>query len=376
LRALCISYLLNGLILLRIRAHLMTRAHAHTHTHTRARAHTHTRTHTMLPTPHAITLLPLDQDGKPAVDCYINAPSEYGNQGCGIMGPNGTYGSPLNAGGGGVFAMLWSPDAATGGVSVCVRHHIPQPPSPPCTAAVDIASATTTESHNCHSRFNHNLNYPTSDHHLSCQPIPTPCTLPTTTSHDLPHHNTTYQHHDTIYHRHDTTYHYHDTTYHRHDTTYHHLPQPPPYPPCTTCHHPPPPPPTITHTTTHHQPPPAIATTTAAHNRQPLPSPSATTTISTINNLTNTRANPDVFPGTSGHVTQFFQTLQLGIKPLPYNLTNTRVNPDVFPGISGHVTQSLQTLQLGNQQGQAATGVNQNPTLRSGETARRLTSVT
>lgn len=57
------------------------------------------------------------KDGRPATDCYVNAPSEYGNQGCGIVGSNGSYGAPFNANGGGVYALVWDASEA-GGIEV------------------------------------------------------------------------------------------------------------------------------------------------------------------------------------------------------------------------------------------------------------------
>jgi len=49
----------------------------------------------------------LDKNGKPATDCYISAPREYANQGCGIVG--GAYGPAFNSGNGGVYALEWTP---------------------------------------------------------------------------------------------------------------------------------------------------------------------------------------------------------------------------------------------------------------------------
>jgi hypothetical protein len=42
-------------------------------------------------------------NGQPATNCWVNAPGQYGNQGCGIICPDGTYGAPFNQAGGGVF---------------------------------------------------------------------------------------------------------------------------------------------------------------------------------------------------------------------------------------------------------------------------------
>eukprot|EP00036_Acanthoecidae_sp_10tr_P008738 CAMPEP_0182928550 /NCGR_PEP_ID=MMETSP0105_2-20130417/15645_1 /TAXON_ID=81532 ORGANISM="Acanthoeca-like sp., Strain 10tr" /NCGR_SAMPLE_ID=MMETSP0105_2 /ASSEMBLY_ACC=CAM_ASM_000205 /LENGTH=332 /DNA_ID=CAMNT_0025066555 /DNA_START=24 /DNA_END=1022 /DNA_ORIENTATION=+ len=57
-------------------------------------------------------------NGQPTTNCWINAPGQYANQGCGILGSNGSYGAPLNSRGGGVYAAEWSTDAAAGGVKV------------------------------------------------------------------------------------------------------------------------------------------------------------------------------------------------------------------------------------------------------------------
>lgn len=43
-----------------------------------------------------------------ASDCDIQAKGQYSNQGCSIRGPDGTYGSQLNAENGGIFATEWS----------------------------------------------------------------------------------------------------------------------------------------------------------------------------------------------------------------------------------------------------------------------------
>jgi len=53
----------------------------------------------------------LGADGKPATDCFIHAPHEYNNQGCGIV-PNGTgtYGTSFNAAQGGVYVLEWTGD--------------------------------------------------------------------------------------------------------------------------------------------------------------------------------------------------------------------------------------------------------------------------
>jgi len=46
--------------------------------------------------------------GNPATNCYIHAPNQGSNQGCGIISGEGTYGAPLNAASGGVFATYWT----------------------------------------------------------------------------------------------------------------------------------------------------------------------------------------------------------------------------------------------------------------------------
>jgi len=43
-----------------------------------------------------------------ATDCYINAPTESINQGCGINGPEGSFGLPFNENDGGVYALEWT----------------------------------------------------------------------------------------------------------------------------------------------------------------------------------------------------------------------------------------------------------------------------
>jgi len=50
----------------------------------------------------------LDTQGNPSTDCFISAPHQWPNQGCGIVG--GNYGAPFNAGGGGVYALEWTDD--------------------------------------------------------------------------------------------------------------------------------------------------------------------------------------------------------------------------------------------------------------------------
>lgn len=53
-------------------------------------------------------------DGKPATDCYIHAHADANNMGCQIKSPpdGGSMGAPFNAGGGGVYAFLWTDRAA------------------------------------------------------------------------------------------------------------------------------------------------------------------------------------------------------------------------------------------------------------------------
>lgn len=55
--------------------------------------------------------------GQPATNCYIHAYSPKGNLGCPIAGPANSMGSPFNANGGGVYAMLWT------------HHHPTAPPA-------------------------------------------------------------------------------------------------------------------------------------------------------------------------------------------------------------------------------------------------------
>jgi len=50
----------------------------------------------------------IGSNGNPSTNCYVNAPGEYQNQGCGIISPNGNYGSALNDQGGGVYALMWN----------------------------------------------------------------------------------------------------------------------------------------------------------------------------------------------------------------------------------------------------------------------------
>jgi hypothetical protein len=43
-------------------------------------------------------------NGQPGTNCWVNAPNQYGNAGCGVVGNADTYGAPFNDAGGGVFA--------------------------------------------------------------------------------------------------------------------------------------------------------------------------------------------------------------------------------------------------------------------------------
>lgn len=45
----------------------------------------------------------------PAKNCWVGAPNEYNNQGCGQKMPDGSFGPPLNNNGGGTFAAEWDP---------------------------------------------------------------------------------------------------------------------------------------------------------------------------------------------------------------------------------------------------------------------------
>jgi len=44
----------------------------------------------------------------PATNCFIGAPGQGANQGCGIIGNQNTYGAPFNANGGGVYVTEWN----------------------------------------------------------------------------------------------------------------------------------------------------------------------------------------------------------------------------------------------------------------------------
>jgi len=47
-------------------------------------------------------------NGNPSTNCYINAPNQYTNQGCGIIANQPNYGSMFNYKGGGVYALQWT----------------------------------------------------------------------------------------------------------------------------------------------------------------------------------------------------------------------------------------------------------------------------
>jgi len=47
-------------------------------------------------------------NNQPATNCYINAPNQYDNQGCGIVAATNTFGAPFNSNGGGVFVTEWT----------------------------------------------------------------------------------------------------------------------------------------------------------------------------------------------------------------------------------------------------------------------------
>jgi len=49
--------------------------------------------------------------GNQATNCWVNAPNEYNNQGCGQKMPDGSFGPGLNANGGGTWAAEWDPIA-------------------------------------------------------------------------------------------------------------------------------------------------------------------------------------------------------------------------------------------------------------------------
>jgi len=49
-------------------------------------------------------------NGQPCTNCWIDAPNQYSNQGCGIVGAKGSYGTSFNSQGGGVYAVEWTGD--------------------------------------------------------------------------------------------------------------------------------------------------------------------------------------------------------------------------------------------------------------------------
>lgn len=51
-----------------------------------------------------------NQQGGPAKNCWVHAPNEYENQGCGQKQPEGSWGTALNKAGGGTWAAEWDPD--------------------------------------------------------------------------------------------------------------------------------------------------------------------------------------------------------------------------------------------------------------------------
>lgn len=46
-----------------------------------------------------------------STNCDVGAPGQYGNQGCGQMGPKGSMGTEFNSQGGGTYAAEWDPEA-------------------------------------------------------------------------------------------------------------------------------------------------------------------------------------------------------------------------------------------------------------------------
>ena len=61
--------------------------------------------------------------GQNATDCNVHAPGQGSNQGCGILGPPGSFGAALNAGGGGVFAAMWRHGGPLDGAARPRSHH-------------------------------------------------------------------------------------------------------------------------------------------------------------------------------------------------------------------------------------------------------------
>lgn len=51
-----------------------------------------------------------NQQGGPAKNCFVQAPNEFTNQGCGQKQPSGSWGKALNQAGGGTWAAEWDPD--------------------------------------------------------------------------------------------------------------------------------------------------------------------------------------------------------------------------------------------------------------------------
>jgi len=42
-------------------------------------------------------------NGQPSTNCWVNAPNQYANQGCGVVSSQGSYGAPFNQRGGGIY---------------------------------------------------------------------------------------------------------------------------------------------------------------------------------------------------------------------------------------------------------------------------------
>jgi len=47
-------------------------------------------------------------NGKPATNCFVNAPGQLPNQGCSVSGAPNTFGAPFNTARGGVYATEWT----------------------------------------------------------------------------------------------------------------------------------------------------------------------------------------------------------------------------------------------------------------------------